>query len=110
MPVTSASLNKALQSNTGYEFLQGGSYKICYSDSGTFTNPNVDVWPATITVAGVFDDQCTSSDCLRTNKFYYCYILKLSYNNPSGVYESASTGCVVDYSGTGAGYIPDSSG
>ena len=70
--MVSASSNKVLQQSTAFKFLMGSGsgtttnegYKICYSDSGSFSGNNVDVWPATIHVAGVYDDTCTSSNCL----------------------------------------------
>ena len=36
-------------------FLQGGRYKICYSDDGTFSSSHVDVLDISMLVLGVFD-------------------------------------------------------
>jgi hypothetical protein len=102
---------------SGTEASADTGYKICYSaqpittnGNDHFTHPQVDVWPAMIQVAGVYDDECTDANCLMEKKTYKCYVTKKSYNNPANVYESNSAGCVINYSGTKAGYTADTSG
>lgn len=90
-------------------FLQGGNYKICYSDDGTFDGEHADVVPYEMIVNGVFDNyigddpHCATSDQCLFNKRYNCYVLKLAYNNYLDD-SSVPTSCVINYFYDGAGY------
>eukprot|EP00928_Gymnodinium_smaydae_P067863 TRINITY_DN5085_c0_g2_i1.p1 TRINITY_DN5085_c0_g2~~TRINITY_DN5085_c0_g2_i1.p1 ORF type:complete len:234 (+),score=35.53 TRINITY_DN5085_c0_g2_i1:156-857(+) len=55
----------------GLRFLMGGSYRLCYSDDGTFAAAHADIVPVFIDVLGVHSG-CTSAGCLGERK-YRCY-------------------------------------
>ena len=42
----------------GLKFLQGGNYRLCYSQDGSFLGSQVDVYPVYVKVDGAFDTKC----------------------------------------------------
>lgn len=96
---------------TGLTFLQGGEFKFCYSDDGSFLGQHADVVPYPLVVHGVYDNYigvdnafCATSDTCLMSKRYYCYILKNSYNNMADDY-TLPTSCIVNYAYDGAGFV-----
>jgi len=69
---------RSVLAGTGLTLKMGGTYKLCYSDTGTFAPSNVDLLDVTMAVSGA-DDSCTTADCL-TNKRYNCYARKGEYS------------------------------
>ena len=60
------------------------------------------LWPGTIRVRGLYDQECTSDRCLR-KKANKCFLLKMRYNNPADAYAKHSS-CVLNYLEVGTAY------
>jgi hypothetical protein len=81
----------------GIQFRMGGSFKVCYSDVGTFDGAaHVDLLDVTIHVWGIYDD-CSTADCLATQT-YRCYARK--------DVENVEGSCALSFNGTGKGVYP----
>merc|ERR1719253_2036380 len=101
--VTQANANMGAKSML--TFLQGGLFRICYSDDGTFRAGHADVVRPPLQVYGVYDQRvaCATEQACLTTRPYRCFINKLSHNNMENAYDVA-TSCVVDYSKIGQGF------
>eukprot|EP00929_Paragymnodinium_shiwhaense_P041335 TRINITY_DN21478_c0_g1_i1.p1 TRINITY_DN21478_c0_g1~~TRINITY_DN21478_c0_g1_i1.p1 ORF type:complete len:3380 (+),score=785.72 TRINITY_DN21478_c0_g1_i1:132-10271(+) len=99
-----------LNSDNVLKFRMGGSFKLCYTPSGTFDPGEADVWRRPIKVNGVFDNSpmCNGPDDSRRNCLshhrYECYLRKEGYNTADGRY-GLETSCQVNFAYGGAGFV-----
>lgn len=96
-----------VSSNVGIMFLMGGTYRICYSDDGTFDPDHGDLSTVNLYVKGMLDDSRTcygsEKNCLSQRR-HFCYVLKNGYNNADNLY-GGDTSCVVDLNRNGGDVV-----
>jgi len=88
-----------LEAKGSLTFRQGGSYKICYSDDGSFQQGHVDLVGIMLYINGVYDTSdtvCAGRNSCLPNKEYFCYLMMNQYNNMENSYYH-TTSCVVNY-------------
>lgn len=87
-------------------FFQGGKFKICYSDTGTFGNSHADIVPFEMQIYGIYDDRtvCARDPTCLQDRVYRCYLLRQAHNNYLDS-RTAPTSCIVDYKTDGKGFL-----